>query len=284
MGLPVAVVPALNPDVAFLYVHKTDVYGDARIFWTILFALEAAMSSRRVIVSAEQRRDGMPRTVEFTDTEFMIAQGARLLENGRTFLLGWGLPQVVAIRGQKPYVPGVIQLFEFGAIGPQSVLPFVRGTMGGPQNTYRSLQWLNMNWTFAYSASGYMDYGMPGALQVDPYGNITSTFLGGTIRKPERRFAGSGGGNQAASHCWKTIIVIKHEGRRFVPRVDFLTSPGYLTGPGAREKPGLPAGTGPYRVVTSKALFGFDEETRLLREEIDPSRFLFRGEKMSAPV
>jgi len=143
---------------------------------------------------------------------------------------------------------------------------------------------------------------------------------------PKRRFAGSGGGNQVASHCWKTIIVIRHEGRRFVPKVDFLTSPGYLTGPGAREKAGLPAGTGPYRVVTSKGLFGFDDETkrmillavlrgldpgevvgdmafrpliskeireisppteeelRLLREEIDPSRFLIRGERMSAPA
>ncbi|HJX14931.1 MAG TPA: hypothetical protein VJ386_04300, partial [Candidatus Deferrimicrobiaceae bacterium] len=76
----------------------------------------------------------MTRTVEFTDTEFMIAQGARLLEDGRTFFVGWGIPQVVAILGQKLHVPGVIQLFEFGAIGPQSVLPFVRGTMGGPQN------------------------------------------------------------------------------------------------------------------------------------------------------
>jgi len=54
-----------------------------------------------------------------------------------------------------------------------------------------------------------------------------------------------------------------HEKRRFVPRVDFVTSPGYLDGtPGARERVGLPAGTGPWRVVTSKALFGFDEESK----------------------
>ncbi len=266
----------------------------------------------------------MPRTVEFTDTEFMIAQGARLLEDGKTFFVGWGLPQVVAILAQKLYVPDVIQLFEFGAVGPQSVLPFVRGTMGGPQNTYRSLQWLNMNWAFSYSASGYMDYGMLGALQVDPFGNINSTFLGGAFDSPGRRFAGSGGGNQVASHCWRTIIVIKHEGRRFVPKVDFLTSPGFLSGPGARERAGLPAETGPYRVVTSKALFGFDDTTkemtllsvlrgldpeevvrgmafrprmaktideispptdaelRLLREEIDPSRIIIRGERMTA--
>ena len=266
----------------------------------------------------------MPRTVEFTDTEFMIAQGARLLEDGKSIFVGWGIPQIVAMLAQKLYVPSVVQLFEFGAVGPRSVLPFVRGTMGGPQNTYRSVQWLNMNWAFSYSASGYMDYGMLGALQVDPYGNINSTYLGGTYEKPERRFAGSGGGNQVASHCWKTIVIIKHEGRRFVPKVEFISSPGYLDGPGAREKAGLPKDTGPYRVVTSKALFGFDERTkemtllsvlrgmtpdqvikdmafrpriaptvseihpptddelRVLREEIDPSRIIIRGEKMSA--
>lgn len=46
---------------------------------------------------------------------------------------------------------------------------------------------------------------------------------------------------------------------------DFITSPGYLDGtPEARERAGLPAGTGPWRVVTSKALFGFDEPTHEL--------------------
>lgn len=71
-GLPVAVVPALNPDVAFLHVHQADVYGDARIFGTNLFALEAAMASHRVIVSAEEiidheefRKDPMRTTIPY---------------------------------------------------------------------------------------------------------------------------------------------------------------------------------------------------------------------------
>lgn len=262
----------------------------------------------------------MKKTIEFTDTEFMISLGARLLEDGKTFFVGWGIPQVVAILAQRLYTPNIVQVFEFGAIGPQSLTPFVRGTMGGPQNTYRSLQWLNMNWAFAYAATGYIDYGMLGALQVDPYGNINSTMLGGTFTRPMRRFPGSGGGNQVASFCWKTIIVMKHEGRRFVERVDFITSPGFLSGKGIREKEGLPRDTGPWRVVTSKALFGFDDETKrmkligvlkgldvqdiindmgfkpliaerieeiqpptadelkILREEIDPSRIIIRGE------
>ena len=125
-----------------------------------------------------------------------------------------------------------------------------------------------------------------------------------------------------ASLCWRTILVMKHEPRRFVERLDFMTSPGYLSGPGGREKAGLPRGTGPWRVVTSRALFGFDDETkrltllgvlrgltasevlqgmefkpllaerleelapptdeelRILRDQIDPSGIVIRGEKI----
>jgi glutaconate CoA-transferase subunit B len=260
--------------------------------------------------------------VEFTDTEFMICSAARLLEDRKTIFVGWGMPQVVAILAERLYTPHLVQLFEFGAIGPQSLTPFIRGTMGGPSNIYRCLQWINMNWAFSYAVTGYMDYGMLGAAQVDQYGNINSTFLGGTYERPGRRLPGSGGGNEAASFCWNTIIVMKHEPRRFVQKLDYLTSPGYLDGPGGRERAGLPAGSGPWRVVTSKALFGFDEETkkmrllgvlkglnpedvlqgmgftplvaeklqvleppevnelRLLREEIDPSGIIIRGEKI----
>jgi glutaconate CoA-transferase subunit A len=71
-GLPLAAVPALNPDVAFLHVHQADIYGDARIFGTNLFALEAAMASHRVIVSAEEivepeefRKDPMRTTIPY---------------------------------------------------------------------------------------------------------------------------------------------------------------------------------------------------------------------------
>ncbi len=202
--------------------------------------------------------------VEFTDTELMICTAARLLEDRKTVFVGWGMPQLVAMLAERLYTPQLVQLFEFGAVGPQSQTPFVRGTMGGPTNVYRSLQWSNMNWAFSYAATGYVDYGMIGAAQIDGYGNVNSTLLGGTYERPGRRFPGSGGGNEVASLCWKTILVMKHEPRRFVERVDFVTTPGYLSGPDAREKAGLPCNTGPWRVVTSKALFGFHEDTKRL--------------------
>jgi acyl CoA:acetate/3-ketoacid CoA transferase beta subunit len=58
---------------------------------------------------------------------------------------------------------------------------------------------------------------------------------------------------------------MRQEKRRFMNRVDFVTTPGYLTGPGAREKAGLPAGTGPYRVITQLGLYGFDETTKRIK-------------------
>ncbi len=71
-GSPVCIVPALNPDVAFIHVHQADIHGNARIFGTNLFALEAAMASHRVVLSAEEiidpgefRKDPMRTTIPY---------------------------------------------------------------------------------------------------------------------------------------------------------------------------------------------------------------------------
>jgi glutaconate CoA-transferase subunit B len=204
-------------------------------------------------------------TQEFTEAEFMIAQCARLLEDQKTAFIGFGMPQVAAILAQRTHAPQLVQVFEFGAIGSTPLTPFVRNTMGGPSNCYRAIAWTNMNTVFAQAQLGLIDYGVLGATQIDLHGNINSTMLGEDWHRPKKRFPGAGGANEVASYCWRTIVIMMHERRRFVPRVDFVSSPGYLDGsPGAREGAGLPAGTGPWRVVTSKALFGFDGETHRL--------------------
>jgi acyl CoA:acetate/3-ketoacid CoA transferase beta subunit len=84
--------------------------------------------------------------------------------------------------------------------------------------------------------------------------------------KPSRRFGGPGGATAIASCCWRTIYLTQLQPRKFVEKVDHISSPGYLDGsPGARERAGLPRGTGPYRVVTTEAIFGFDDETRRMK-------------------
>jgi acyl CoA:acetate/3-ketoacid CoA transferase beta subunit len=123
-----------------------------------------------------------------------------------------------------------------------------------------------MNSMMAYAQAGFIDYGVLGAAQIDPYGNVNSTMIGGTYERPGKRFTGSGGGNEVASLCWRTLLLMNHQKRRFLPEIDYITSPGYLDGsPGAREKAGLPAGTGPSRVITSIAAFDFNPESTRMR-------------------
>jgi glutaconate CoA-transferase subunit B len=112
---------------------------------------------------------------------------------------------------------------------------------------------------------GMVDYTFLGGAQIDAYGNLNSTLIGGDYAHPKVRLPGSGGANDLASLCWRILVVTNHDRRRFVEKLDFLTTPGYLDGPGAREEAGLPAGTGPYRVITELAVLGYHETTKRMQ-------------------
>jgi glutaconate CoA-transferase subunit B len=109
---------------------------------------------------------------------------------------------------------------------------------------------------------GMIDYTFLGGAQIDAYGNLNSTMIGREYQRPKVRLPGSGGANDLASLCWRILVVTNHDKRRFVEKLDFLTTPGYLNGAGAREAAGLPKGTGPYRVITELAVLGYHELTR----------------------
>ena len=201
----------------------------------------------------------------YTPEELMICTAARLIPDKITCFIGYGMPQIVIILAQRLYIPNVCQVYEFGAIGPEVKVPFRRLMFADSRNNYRAVAWTCMNTMFAHACLGLIDYGFLGAAQIDPYGNINSTQIGLDHSRPKIRFPGSGGGNDVASFCWKTVFIMKHEKERFVKKLDFMTSPGYLDGPGAREKAGLPKRSGPERLVTSMALFGFDEKTKYMK-------------------
>ena len=109
---------------------------------------------------------------------------------------------------------------------------------------------------------GYIDIGFMGGAQIDQYGNLNSSFIGDPDR-PATRLPGTGGGNDIAS-LTQMIVAMRHEKRRFVNRVDFVTSPGFLSSTESRPEAGLIAG-GMYRVVTDLGLFGFDEGSKRMK-------------------
>ena len=97
-----------------------------------------------------------------------------------------------------------------------------------------------------------------GGAQIDPYGNVNSTVIG-DYNHPKTRFTGSGGANGIATYV-NTIIMMQHQKRRFINKIDYVTSPGWIDGPGGRERVGIPGNVGPQMVVTDLGILKFDEK------------------------
>ena len=114
------------------------------------------------------------------------------------------------------------------------------------------------------------DMGMLSAAQVDRYGNISTTCIG-KYTAPRIRFGGGGGACDFGSLAPKTVIILEHDKRRFPEKVDFITTPGFLTVKNGREKSGLRPGTGPYAVVTSLGIFKFDKKGEMILTGYHPS-------------
>ncbi len=203
-------------------------------------------------------------TAGYNAMELMIAAASRLLEDGAVVGVGTGAPCAAAMLAQKTHAPRLFIVFEAGGLAPQ--LPSMPISVGDSRTFFSGLMATSMTDVFEACQRGMVDFAFLGGAQIDMYGNLNSTCVG-PHNAPKVRFPGSGGANDFASLCWRTLVITPHDKRRFVEKLDFLTTPGYLSGPGAREAAGLPAGSGPYRVVTNLAVMDFHPETKRMRVE-----------------
>ncbi len=200
---------------------------------------------------------------EYNMMELMICVASRYLEDGKSVAVGTGAPCAAAMLAQKTGSPDLVILFEAGGVAP--LLPKMPISVGDSSTFYRAVMAAGMSEMMTTCARGQVDYAFLGGAQIDKYGNINSTCIG-DYYKPKVRFPGSGGANDFASLCWRTMVMTVHEKARFVEKCDFITSPGFLSGDGAREAAGLPAG-GPYKIITDLAVMGFDENTHAMTIE-----------------
>ncbi len=199
----------------------------------------------------------------YTPMELMICCAARALEDGRTVAVGTGVPCAAAMLAQRTHAPCLTVLFEAGGVAPE--LPTMPISVGDSRTFYRAAMATSMADVMETCQRGMIDYTFLGGAQIDAFGNLNSTMIGADHARPKVRLPGSGGANDLASLCWRVLVVTTHDRRRFVERLDFLTTPGYLTGPGAREEAGLPPGTGPYRVITDLAVLGYHDQTKRMQ-------------------
>jgi glutaconate CoA-transferase, subunit B len=201
-----------------------------------------------------------------TPAELLAVMGSRQLKDNTTVFAGVGVPLLAAALAQQRHAPRLTMVIEGGIIGPQirpGRLPVSTNEM---RAAHRAQMLPGITDTFLFAQRGFLDYGFMGGAQIDMHGNINTSVVGPDYWKPKVRLPGTGGANDIASLCREVFILTAHEKRRFVPRVDFVTSPAWLDGDGARRRAGLLFG-GVSRVVTTLGIFGFHPDSKRMRVE-----------------
>jgi len=194
----------------------------------------------------------------YTQSELMVSAASREIADGEVVFVGMRLPLLGFLVAKSLQAPNAVGVYELGIIR-DTVAPEPILTMGDLPNLYRS-QWLaDTRDTMSLLQQGLVDISFIGGAQVDMFGNLNTT-LTGSAAAITTRLPGSGGACDLACLAHRHIIIMAHEKRRFVPRVDYITSPGYGDGKGWRESVGLVRG-GPSAVITTMGIFSFDPET-----------------------
>ncbi len=209
-----------------------------------------------------QKVDPVPPAAGYSLVELLCCVAARLLEDNRSVFVGTGMPMIASMLAQRTSAPKMLIIFEAGGVGPQ--VPVLPISVGDSRTYHRAVAASSMHDVMSAAQAGYIDYGFLGAAAMDMYGNINTTVIGDWAH-PKARLPGSGGANDIGSFCWRTMYIMRGQSKRtFMNQLDFVTTPGYLGGPGQREAAGLPADGGPYRVITQLGVYGFDESTKRL--------------------
>jgi glutaconate CoA-transferase subunit B len=199
---------------------------------------------------------------EFSTLELMAVCGSRAIKDGEVVFVGTGLPMIAALLAKRTHAPRAKIVFEAGFI--DSNAKDVALSIADSRLGYRASGAIGLIETLGLMLQGgHVDVGFVGAAQIDMYGNLNTTYIG-SFEKPTVRLPGSGGGNDIMSSAKRTVVIMTHEKRKMVRKLDYLTSPGFLGGFGAREKAGL-VGGGPSLVVTNLCQMDFEPRTKRLR-------------------
>jgi glutaconate CoA-transferase subunit B len=209
----------------------------------------------------------MPNPREYTASELMTINAARLLRDGDVVFVGVGLPNLACNLARRTHAPGLVMIYESGVIGAQPArLPL---SIGDPSLVSGALSVCSMYDIFAfYLQRGFISVGFMGGAQIDRYGNVNATVIG-DYRKPKVRLPGSGGAMEIAAWADRWFIITPHQKRRFPEKVDFCTSAGFLGGRAERARTGV-RGSGPQAVVTDLGILEPDPQGELVLTQLHP--------------
>jgi glutaconate CoA-transferase subunit B len=207
--------------------------------------------------------------VKYSSAELMIVNAARLLKDDDVVFVGVGQPNLACNLAKRTHAPNLVMIYEAGVIGAEPArLPL---SIGDPTLVSGALSVVSMYDIFSnYLQRGNVDVGFMGGAQIDKYGNINATVIGG-YDHPKVRLPGSGGSQEIAAWANRCYIMTPHQKRRFPEKVEFMTSAGYLNGKGDREARGL-RGRGMVGVVTDIGMMEPDGSGEMILTALHPGK------------
>jgi len=197
--------------------------------------------------------------VDYTMQELMVVAGSREIRDDDVVFVGMRLPLLAFQLAKSTHAPHAIGIFENGILRDRPAAETLY-TMSDTPNIEGAIWTTSMMDIMSLLQKGRVSLGFIGGAEVDRFGNLNTTYIGGR-ENVQVRLPGSGGGSDIASLSQRFVIIMNHERRRFVKRVSYVTSPGFGEGGDWRTKNGLKGG-GPSAVITTKGILRFDSGTK----------------------
>ena len=179
---------------------------------------------------------------KYTKQEMQAYAIAKNIKENQIVIVGTGLPLIGASLAKRAVCPSCHPIVESGLMDCSPV-EVPRSVGDNRFMAHCAVQWPNVRFV-GFEANEWLHnedrlVAFIGGAQIDPYGNVNSTCIygKGDYVKPQTRFTGS-------------------------EKIDYITSCGWMDGPGGRERAGLPGNRGPQMVVTDLGIMKFDEETK----------------------
>ena len=198
----------------------------------------------------------------FSTQELMIIAAAREIREGEVVFVGMRLPIMAFGVARLIHAPNAVGLFETGLARYEPAAAMLY-TMSDPPNQMGAAWAASLIAVMGQLQGGHVDVGFIGGAEIDRFGNINTSYIGGS-RQPKVKLPGSGGAADIAAMSKRLLVIMNHERHRLVERVGYITSPGYLDGGDSRRRAGLAGG--PAGIITDRAIlrpYGPDHELHL---------------------
>jgi glutaconate CoA-transferase, subunit B len=196
--------------------------------------------------------------MNYTASEMMTIGVARALGDTDVCLVGIGLPSAACNLARRTHAPGVTLIYESGTIEAKpALLPL---SIGDGELCETALTTVSVPEMFRYwLQGGRITVGFLGGAQVDRYGNLNSTVIG-DYHRPKVRLPGAGGATEIATCCGRIFMIMRHNPRAMVAKLDFLTTLGHGPTGQERRQLGIPT-AGPVLLVTDLCMMEPEPES-----------------------